>query len=435
VEVVADTQSAAQSSVRRPGWDRILEMIENGDIDTIIAYQMDRITRSLEGLVELSKLAKVKNVGIITSQGDLDLTNESGRMMAGILTSVSAFEIERKGTRQRAANLQRAAAGEFWYGGFRAFGFNPDGTHKTDEAEAIRQACADVLTGTSLKAIARRWEEGGLRTGRASGKAWRLQSVRVVLLNPKNAAIRVYNGDVMGPGNWEPIIPESTHTAVKAFLTDPARKVGGNPGGKTAQNLLSGIATCDSCEAPVRAGSSRRAKVYTCAKGCVSIPRADADTYVTELLLNAVKVVGPAALFDRSYAPAAVEVTEDYEQLRKRRGTLTSALARGAIGDEEFNAALDELNAQIAEAEAVALSQSPTLRRITEGADEFVASFAGWDMATKRARLSDCVAELQIRPRGRGRRNVPIADQVEFTLDVGGVLIPATGVDGSEAEA
>jgi len=425
-----DTQSASNPRKIRPGWQAVIEMIENDEVEVVISHQLDRMSRSLRDTIDLFEIAKEKDVWFVTSQGDLDLSNEAGRMMATMLTAVAQFEVERKGTRQRDAYRKSAQDGEFWKGGFRAFGFNDDGTHREDEAEAIRTAVDDVLNGTSLNEIARRWQAAGFRTGRASTPRWRLQSVRTVLLNPKNAGLRRYKDEFTSKGNWEPIISEAKLVQVKAFLKDPARRVGGNPGGRTPQNLLSGIAKCSVCDEVVRSGSARGTKVYTCKRGCVATEREPADVFALESMALVVRGLGaPSAGDSKAASSAGVSpqfIFDERERLNKNRESLVRALGSGAITDDEFHLGVTAIREQLDALDDTVTEAVSVLGTIAQGGKEFAEILLSGTLRAKREGLRAMLGEdgsILFRPKGRGRRNVPIEDQVRLWVPFGGELV------------
>ena len=70
-----------------------------------------------------------------------------------------------------------------------------------------------MLTGTPIREIARRWREAGVSTPRSEKGAngWTHHGVRAILLNPRNAGLNTYKGEIVGPGDWTPILTEETH--------------------------------------------------------------------------------------------------------------------------------------------------------------------------------------------------------------------------------
>src|SRR5690606_14353806 len=156
---------------------------------------LDRVTRSMKELERLIALSVERGVGVATATGDIDLTTDTGRMVARILAAVAAAEVERKGARQRLANAQRAAKGVKTYG-HRPFGWTADQSELVEEEAALlRKAADDVIAGVPLGTIAREWREAGVPT--AQGGEWKAVNIRAILLNPRMVGARVYKGDVV----------------------------------------------------------------------------------------------------------------------------------------------------------------------------------------------------------------------------------------------
>ena len=68
---------------------------------------------------------------------------------------------------------------------------------------------------------------------------WNRASIRSILLNPRIAGLSVYHDEIVGQGQWEPLVSEETWRAVRGILEDPARKP---PRG--VRTLLGGLALC-----------------------------------------------------------------------------------------------------------------------------------------------------------------------------------------------
>jgi hypothetical protein len=120
------------------------------------------------------------------------------------------------------------------------------------EAERIREACRRVLAGDSLYAVVRDWTAEGVPTIR--GAAWSTTALRTVLLAPRIAGLRVHQGEVVGTGNWAPIVDEGTWRRVGAILTDPSRRLSR----VKRSYLLSGLMHCARCGHPLVATPRRR---------------------------------------------------------------------------------------------------------------------------------------------------------------------------------
>ena len=438
-EVVGDpaqtrdvSTSAYREGTKRPGWDRVVGMMQSGQCDVVVAWKLDRVTRRVSGLLGLIELAEATGVSFATTDGMLDLTSPTGKAVATILSTVAQMEVELKGERQRAANLQRVAQGTPWASGFRAFGYTLTGDLIEDEAQHIRQAAIDALAGTSMREIAKAWNALGLRSIHSKGDAlgWTNRGIRSMLVNPRYAGIATYKGTVVGIGQWVPVFDETTHALLRARLTDPSRRTR-EGGGRTPEHLLSAIATCVRCGQTVTARTANSVAAYGCTRGCVGTPRAAADAYVTETFERAVRVFGPQRVLGLPSAPV-VEV-EDAKPLEDRRKTVTAAYLRGDLPGDEYDAALAEIAASLAQIERLSEAPKPLFSSITAGSSEYLEEFRSAPLAARRSAIETAV-EVTLHPKGRGRRNVPIEDQVEMYVRISGELVTAEGLRELEGE-
>ncbi|HSL06612.1 MAG TPA: recombinase family protein [Pseudonocardiaceae bacterium] len=261
VTTITDNDVSATRGHRRR-FGEVLRLIDDRAVDVVVVWAVDRLVRRLADLEDVIERCERAGVKLATVSGDLDLSTDMGRLVGRILASVARGEVERKRARQRRAYQQAAEIGEP-PGGPVPFGFQPDRiTHDTAQAEAIRDAYSALLAGGTLAGIARRWNAAGLTSGRirtgrgrvGQSSEWCAETVRAVLLKPRNAGVRAYNGEIIGPARWEPIVGEETWRAAVALLSDPSRR----QAPPSARRLLSGIAICGVCQGPVCAGTTLR---------------------------------------------------------------------------------------------------------------------------------------------------------------------------------
>ncbi|RYF60690.1 MAG: recombinase family protein [Comamonadaceae bacterium] len=440
VGVEEDISVSAYTGKTRPGWQRVLDAVKNDQADVIIAWHLDRMTRSMVDLEELIHLAEGSGVGVATVSGDIDLTQDVGRMVARILAAVARAEVERKSARQRLANQQRAAEGKPWSSGFRAFGYALDGTVLEGEAEHVRMAALDALEGTSMKELERRWGSLGLRSVHAkddSDKGWTARGIRNLLLNPRYAGLATYRGKVVGPGAWEPILTEDEHAQLRLLLTDPARRTTRRSGGRVAENLLSGIARCESCGDTVNAKRPHGVSAYCCIKGCLVTVREEAEAYVVACLETAMRQYGPGQVTASSTDKAVDRGDEtsgeapSLEDIAERQRVVTGAYLRGDLDSSAYEETLADIAAQRREVEVrAAHSPGPTLRRVSEGAEDFMANYRRASLAGQRRTISE-LTKVTLIPRRR-RRSVPIAQQVSVSVRLHGEWVPVVPGEGVE---
>ena len=204
----------------------------------------------------------------------------------------------------------------------------------------MKRAYADFLSGRTLSSIAREWNEGGHFT-RAGGR-WTQSSVSLFLKSPRNAGLRAHRGEVVGKGQWEPIVSEATWRKAVARITDPARRSGGK---SKASYLATGLVRCGRCGATVRKGVSRHGtKYYLCgATPHMNRSLEPVDDLVAALLIG--RLAQPDAL-----ARTTAEndgLSRESAELRDRLENLATDYADGLISREQMTAGSRRIRARL----------------------------------------------------------------------------------------
>jgi site-specific DNA recombinase len=364
-----DNDLSAFNGKTRPGFEAMLDAMKRREFDAVICWHTDRLYRSMKDLERLIDIAEANAVTIKTVQGgDLDLGTSAGRMLARILGSVARQESEHKGERQKIANMQRANAGQ-WVSANRPFGYTPSGAPLEPEATMIRQAAVDVLAGKSIKQLAREWNEAGVVGSR--GKKFTAPNVRRLLINPRYAALNVYNGKLIGPGDWDEIIDVDTHRGLVAFLSDPSRAICTS---FEKKYMGSGVYRCGVCGSVLRhavsGGRNAGQRKYECRESNAHVVVSGAP--VDELVEIAVLELLSGTDIGRCMGDA--EDIDDVAALHSKRSAL--------------QARLDELAAMFAEG----VIDGSQLRR---GTSDLRPQLAGVDMALADLARTSPVAKLK----------------------------------------
>jgi DNA invertase Pin-like site-specific DNA recombinase len=437
----ADNDVSATKSRRGTDYERMMHLIKAGHgPDVLVVTYMDRLYRQPIELEQIIPVVEKAGVLIATVyEGDVDLRTDSGQTFARITVALARQEVMRKGRRQKRANLERAQNGDRSPHTIRPFGWNDDRvTLCEEEAEAIRWACPHVLSGGSVAAITRNWAGRGVKprfSGRTYRNArgqevpfsgrWTNSSVTQILTNPTIAGLMTLpnSREIIGTGNWAPIVTPETFYAVRDVLRDPARAT---PRGNVS---LGGFLFYCRCGSRVQ-GDSRSQKrkgkfasqprityaTYKCqehtAKGegrpgpHVAVRAAPVDEYVTLKIIEEMRKPDAARIFEHSEGAA------DVPKLKAERKEISDGLSRIA-GDEALGilpraiyldaakrvtARLEEIDAQIAEAgkmDAAALLLS---------ADDPGDVWKDLDITIQR-RIVDSLVHVTLKPPGCGCRN------------------------------
>lgn len=347
-EVIVDNDISATSGKRRPGFEKLVAAAPRA----IVCWHIDRLvrlSRDLERVIDLGV-----NVYAVQA-GHLDLSTPAGRAVAKTVTAWAQYEGEQKSERQKAAHRQRVESGKPWWP-TRPFGFEMDGTHREDEAQALRETYSALMDGGSLRRVARLLGEKGLLTPK--GNEWRASSLKPILLNTRNAGIYSYNGEEVGKASWEPIVGEDVFRAVAKILNSPERRRNWGRGGyNRRENLLTGIARCSKCDSTVRAGYRRNKdgdvayKTYQCS-GChgVTLPSEWCDSVVTREVISRAekwKDALPSATTAPGIDMAALRMEETALAVRKEE--LAEDRALGFIDREAMRAGIARADSRLSE--------------------------------------------------------------------------------------
>lgn len=414
-----DNDTSASNRKRRKHFEDMLEAVERGEVDVIVARHVDRLLRRLSELERVLDLCERHGAYIFTASDGVDTSTDGGRLVARILAAVGQGEVERKGARQRSAAQQAAVQGR-WIGGRRAFGYEPDGvTIREAEAQLIRQGYDDILAGASAGFVARDWNAQGSSTpqGRRDGseKPWNHENVRTVLVNPRYAGLRRHRTaeqrpdtrknptlGIAGPAQWPALVSEEKWRAAVDILCDPSRMKA--PAGPRL--LLSGVAECGVCGDKVHAGArARRMPTYRCRSGKHVARRAEpVERFVEEVVVA--RLLMPDVL--QVFAPVVYEdvaplVTEAHV-VRERLGSLADEFADGSITAEQLRRITERLKDKLAtlEAQIAEAGRADVIAPLVNSAD-VVATWDGLDTHRKRS-IIDALMTVTIEPAGRGRR-------------------------------
>jgi site-specific DNA recombinase len=375
--------------VIRPEFREMLEDYEDGKIDGVIFYDIDRLARQPRDLEDLIDLVEYYKRPVETVTGQLDLRTSNGRAMARVLVAMANKSSEDASRRIARARLQEAQQGKSrrFGGNRRRFGFTADGAVVESEAELIRAGARRILAGESWSSLDRFHRESGIRP--VGGGQWVYASLQKIYLTPTIAGIAMYNGlmrkenqeapgrsrwsdpesmalkDASGNyirGNWEPVLkPEDWKALVNEWTRRREGKTFSASG--TRKHLLSGLLRCGRIRedgsmcgrsltgAFVKRSYGREA-VYKCPGkaqgGCGGTQRIarKLDALIEDLLFAHITANAPAggrlAAVPDADDPAALELAG----VQKRLLSLRTGYAQGTVSDDSMFNIVPELEAR-----------------------------------------------------------------------------------------
>ncbi|MCI4317642.1 MAG: recombinase family protein [Thermoplasmata archaeon] len=76
----------------RPAFDRLLASMRAGEVSTVFVTKLDRLGRSVRGLLEFYDLADASEVRVVVTDQGIDTGTAVGRLLRTILAAVAEFE-------------------------------------------------------------------------------------------------------------------------------------------------------------------------------------------------------------------------------------------------------------------------------------------------------------------------------------------------------
>ena len=212
-----DDGGVSGGTLERPALKRLVSDIQEGLVDVVVVYKIDRLSRSLVDFTKLVEVFDTNNVTFVSVTQAFNTTTSMGRLTLNILLSFAQFEREVIGERIRdkvAASRKRG----MWMGGCLPLGYDVrDRKLVVNEAEAalvrrIFRGFVEMESATRLVQVLRT-EGATTKRGRPLTKsdAYRILSNRVYLGDA------VHKGTAY-PGEHDAIVTQRQWDAVHAIL-------------------------------------------------------------------------------------------------------------------------------------------------------------------------------------------------------------------------
>ncbi|MEY2717569.1 MAG: hypothetical protein RL539_601, partial [Pseudomonadota bacterium] len=109
--------------MERPALKRLMTDIEDGRIDTVVVYKIDRLTRSLADFSKMVEVFDRMGISFVSVTQQFNTTSSMGRLTLNVLLSFAQFEREVTGERIRDKIAASKAKG-MWMGGMPPLGYD-----------------------------------------------------------------------------------------------------------------------------------------------------------------------------------------------------------------------------------------------------------------------------------------------------------------------
>jgi len=216
-----DDGGVSGGTLERPGLKQLLADIEDGLVDVVVVYKIDRLSRSLMDFSKLVEVFDRNGVTFVSVTQSFNTTTSMGRLTLNILLSFAQFEREVTGERIRDKIAASRRKG-IWMGGSPPLGYDVKDRKlvANNYADDVRWIFARFVEIGSATVLARELKVRGIttRTGNLVDKKYIYR-----LLNN-----RVYIGEAVHkgasyPGEHKGIVTRDLWDKVHAILTESPR--------------------------------------------------------------------------------------------------------------------------------------------------------------------------------------------------------------------
>lgn len=381
------------SNIKRPGLQSLIADAKNKHFDTVLVYKLDRLSRSQKDTLYLIEEVFIKqDISFFSLQENFDTSTAFGKAMIGLLAVFAQLEREQIKERMQLGKLGRAKAGKSMMWARTSYGYiyNKETSNviiNPAEAEIVKIIYTEYLAGRSITKLKDYLNEQGLNT---KTRPWYYRAIHMILSNPVYAGYNQYMGQLF-KGDHQPIISKEDYDRTQEELKRrqiKAAEMNNNPRPFRAKYMLSGLARCGYCGAPLRIEMTAKRKtdggrtyryscmnrtakrtigptVYNNGKKCESglYYREDLEKYV---LNEVAKLQHDPEAIETLIEPSKTTVNE--QELKSRLNVLDTKISR--LNDLYLNnlTSLEELKektAGILREKSILekqLTESPTLR-------------------------------------------------------------------------
>lgn len=328
-------------NVDRPGLQNLLADITADQIDIVVVYKIDRLSRSLADFMQMIAVFEKHNAAFVSVTQAFDTSSSMGRLTLNILLSFAQFEREIIGERIRdkiAASRQRGK----WTGGTPVLGYDVDRSGASPtlvvnpvEAARVVEIFELYVERRSLLAVVaelnrRDWRNKAwsTRDGRPRGglpfDKCRLHDLLTNVIYVGKTRHR----DAIFPGEHEAIVSQEVFDRVQALL----RRNGTSPARNRVTALLAGLLRCKACGKAMSHSftthKNRRYAYFLCntrgkrgRAACLTRPIRAAE--IERAVIDEIRVIArDKALIRATCQAAKTQVAETIDKLERQRRLL-----------------------------------------------------------------------------------------------------------------
>jgi site-specific DNA recombinase len=248
VRTAYDDGGISGGTMERPALQRLLSDIDEGRIDVVVVYKVDRLTRSLADFAKMVEIFDAHDVSFVSITQQFNTTTSMGRLTLNVLLSFAQFEREVTGERIRDKIAASKKKG-MWMGGLCCLGYDIRDRRlviNQEESKLVKRIYKRYLELGSVRLLKQDLDRRGIlskirvsKNGTSSGgRSFSRGALYELLANP------IYVGEirhkkVRHPGKHQAIVDRQAWEEVQGRLREQTSRHG-TPNIKSATNILAG---------------------------------------------------------------------------------------------------------------------------------------------------------------------------------------------------
>ena len=347
-KVYKDAGISAKDMEHRPQFQEMLKDMKNGKINYIVAYKLDRITRSVRDLEELISVLEQYNCFLLCDRDDVNTSTANGRFFVRMLTVLSQLEIEIVSERTKFGLNGAIKSGHI--PGQRPFGYKSADDKKMIIDNATRPYVEKIfdmyLEGKSFQQIANYFEENNIYPN----KKWKDTTIQKIIDN------KIYMGDyeqykrIGKQENLEPIVYMNVVEPIisRAKWEECQRQKERNQRTYTRDRIYTFFQRlkCPNCSRIMKCkgsgGTKRKYMYYTCEHCHINFNENHVELLLKDFIYDlleydmAVKKFFLPVLEDKSNNIDTSTIDKEIRELQKQRDRIKQAYIKGIVEIDDF---------------------------------------------------------------------------------------------------
>ena len=347
-KVYKDAGISAKDMEHRPQFQEMLKDMKEGKLNYIVAYKLDRITRSVRDLEELISVLEQYNCFLLCDRDDVNTSTANGRFFVRMLTVLSQLEIEIVSERTKFGLNGAIKSGHI--PGQRPFGYKSAEDKRMVIDNATRPYVEKIfdmyLEGKSFQQIANYFKENKI----FPKKNWKDTTIQKIIDN------KIYMGDyeqykrIGKQENLEPIIYMNVVEPIisRAKWEECQRQKERNQRTYTRDRVYTFFQRlkCPNCGKIMKCkgsgGTKRKYMYYTCEHCHINFTEDHVEHLLRDFIYDlleydmAVKKFFLPVLEDKTNNIDTTSIDKEIRDLEKQRNRIKDLYIKGIVEIDDF---------------------------------------------------------------------------------------------------